>query len=194
MQSIENTTKNISESLKKWLYEADKNIVVCIDGYSGAGKTTILKKLAGENEFILPIYMDDCVSTANTKENLLPQIESNSSELILEWEPKDGIEKIRNIIADFKSKVGSNKVLVVEGIFLFHPNLLNNLWDKRIYLDTNKEKADARRVIREKDRFGDKYFPETHPDSFARLFKIAFKRYEELYGPKERADLVVDVQ
>ena len=37
-------------------------------------------KLAEDNDFIQPIYMDDYVSTANTKENLIPQIESNSSE------------------------------------------------------------------------------------------------------------------
>lgn len=193
MLNIEIKSEEISKNLKSWLNEAGRNIVVGIDGYSGAGKTTLLKYLADRNDFIKPVYMDDYVSTANTKENLIPKIENNSSQLDLTWEPVDGIEKIRKIIIDFRSEQGNDKVLVVEGIFLFHTYILNDLWDKRIFLDINKNEADARRVTREKERFGDKYFPETHPDSFTRLFKIAFKRYEELFKPRETADYVINL-
>ena len=133
------------------------------------------------------------MSTANTKELLLPQIEVNSPKLDLQWAPLDGLKKLRKVIADFKLRELGNKALVVEGIFLFHPNVLNDVWDKRIYLDISKEKADTRRIIREKERWGEKYFPETHPDSFARLFKIAYKRYEELYQPKQHSDLIVQM-
>ncbi len=135
--------------------------------------------------------MDDFMATANTKEHLMPQIENNTKDLILEWAPLDGLKKLRRVITDFKKSQDSGKVLIIEGIFLYHPKVIDDLVTRRIYLDIDKEVADDRRIAREKERWGEKYFPETHPDSFARLFKIAYKKYEELYKPKESADLVV---
>ena len=82
---------------------------------------------------------------------------------------------------------------MVEGVFLFHPEVLGDVWDKRIYLDGNMKQADARRVRREKARFGKNYFPETHPDSFARLFKLAHRRYRLIYKPKQKANLVIKI-
>ena len=184
--------QEMSENIRKWLKEKN-GLVVGIDGYSGVGKTTLLRHLAKKDNFIQPVFMDDFVSTVNTKELLLPQIEVNSPKLDLQWAPLDGLKKLRKVIADFKLRELGNKALVVEGIFLFHPNVLNDVWDKRIYLDISKEKADTRRIIREKERWGEKYFPETHPDSFARLFKIAHKRYEELYQPKKHSDLIIQM-
>lgn len=186
---IEHVAEEITRHIGRWLHDR-KNIVVGIDGYSGAGKTTLLKMLSEKNPSIRPIFMDDFVVTANTKEHLLPQIK-NGDTLNLQWAPVDGLEKLRKIILDFKSDKGNNQALVVEGIFLFHPDVLDDMWDKRVYLDANKEEADSRRVKREKKRWGEGYFPESHPDSFARLFKIAHKRYEDLYHPKERADLII---
>lgn len=187
-----NSQIEISEKIKKWLKEKNA-LVVGIDGYSGAGKTALLRSLADRGSFIQPIFMDDFASTANTKEQLLPQIESNSLELNLQWAPPDGLEKLRKVITDFKSTEKGVRALVVEGVFLFHPNVLNDLLDKRIYLDSDKEAADKLRVTREKERWGEKYFPESHPDSFARLFKIAHKRYEELYQPRKHTDLIINV-
>jgi uridine kinase len=136
--------------------------------------------------------MDDFATTANTKENLIPQIKNGNKSLKLEWKPADGLERLTKLIRDFRLEQ-TGKVLLIEGIFLCHEKVLRNELDKIIYLDTNKEEADKRRVKREKERWGEKYFPEDHPDSFARLFKIAFNRYEELYEPKRNADLVVSL-
>ncbi len=188
--NIEQASEKIINSVRGWVGE-NKKLIVGIEGYSGAGKTTLLKHLSTTYSFIQPLYMDDFVATANTKEQLEPQIESNINHLSLEWAPKDGLEKLRKAIIDFKQNGEKSKVLIVEGIFLFHPDVLDGLWDRKIYLDADKQKADERRVVREKERWGEKYFPETHPDSFARLFKLAYHKYEELYKPKEQADLVV---
>lgn len=188
--NIEPTAEKIIESVKQWS-RGTRNIVVGIDGYSGAGKTTLLKKILEKEPSIHGIFMDDMVATANKKEHLMPQIESSNT-LNLEWAPAGGLEKLRKAILDFKT--GSNNgVLVVEGIFLFHPDVLNDVWDKRIYLDTNEEKADERRIEREKKRWGKDYFDHNHPDSFFRLFKIAHKKYKELYRPQDTADLVIRV-
>lgn len=183
-----NASLKILEILKIW--KADNNRIVGIEGYSGIGKTTIGKELSKNNE-IEVVHMDDFVSTANTKEELLPQLENNKRELILQWKPENGLEKLREKILDFKKK-SSAKILVIEGVFLSHSDVVSDLLDKRIYLDGDKKKADERRIVREKARWEKDYFPETHPDSFARLFTLAYARYEELYQPKETADLVVE--
>lgn len=189
--SIESASEKILENIRQWS-QNQQNLVVGIDGYSGAGKTTLLKKILEEDLGVIGIFMDDVVVTANTKEHLIPQIEKGGV-LDLQWTPIDGLEKLRKTILDFKSKP-NEKTLVVEGVFLFHPQVLNDVWDKRIYLDTDEEKADIRRIAREKKRWGKDYFPHDHPDSFFRLFKIAHKRYTELFHPKEIADLVVSAE
>ncbi len=87
----------------------------------------------------------------------------------------------------------SKRVMVVEGVFMFHPKLLNSIWDRRIYLKGDIDRIDERRIKREKERWGEKYFPETHPDSYFRQVIIALKRYAELYKPETKVDLVLDV-
>ena len=87
----------------------------------------------------------------------------------------------------------SKRIMVVEGVFMFHPELpLNKLWDKRIYLRGDIDKIDERRIKLEKDRWGKDYFPETHPDSYFRQVTIGLRRNNELYKPEEIADLVLD--
>ena len=147
------------------------------------GKTTITNQLKELLPEIEVIHMDDYACTANTKEFLLPQLGLGTKELHLMWKPAGGLNKLRTIINRFHTRKKSG-ILLVEGIFLFHYEVLDGVWDKRIYLDGNMKLADARRVAREKARFGKKYFPETHPDSFARLFKLVHRRYRLICKPK----------
>ena len=86
----------------------------------------------------------------------------------------------------------SKKALVIEGVFMFHPKLLNYLWDKRVYIRGDIKDVDRRRVHREKSKWGQVYFPETHPDSYFRQVIIALKRYNEFYKPEASADLVLE--
>jgi hypothetical protein len=180
----------IIKAIADWSAKGGK-LVIGIEGYSGSGKTTILKRIAEKCSFILPIYMDDFVSTANTKNN--KTILKNDLELELTWSPVDGLEKLRTRICNFKSISEDNKVLVVEGIFLFRKDVIGDLLDKRIYLDCDNSEADKRRIKREKERWGKKYFPEDHPDSFTKYFKLAFNKHEENFKPKREADLIVMV-
>ena len=107
---------------------------------------------------------------------------------VFELETRDN-EKINDLISKFRNgeKIYQTKIynpvsgeidvdqiydltkniLIIEGIFMFHPKLpLNKLWDKRIYFEGNEVQIDARRVKREKEKWGKDYFPETHPDSY----------------------------
>jgi uridine kinase len=185
------TADSIVRLMRTWKTESrEMRIVVGLDGYSGMGKTTIAREIAQRCPDISVISMDDIVCTANTKDFLNSQLDRNDGQLKLMWKPEDGIKKLRTTVSKWRKKPGKG-ILLVEGIFLFHPDLLNDLWDKRIYLDGNMKQADSRRVAREKKRWGKQYFPETHPDSFACLFKIAHRRYRILYRPRRIADVVI---
>ncbi len=42
-----------------------------------------------------------------------------------------------------------------------------------------------------KKKWGDDYFPDTHPDSYFRLIKIGFNDYLKEYDPQSQADLII---
>ena len=202
--------QKVNKEIKQWTTHR-KKLVVAIDGYTGVGKTTLLNKLAELNTDILEIHKDDFLLSREKTALLLAKTKDRSK--IFELKNND-YNKLRKLINYFKKgkklfktkifngKTGkidiektynlSKKILVIEGVFLFHPKL-NNLWDKRIYLDGNTKIIDERRVAREQKRWGEKYFPETHPDSHFKHTIIALKRYRKQYKPNKKADLVLKV-
>jgi uridine kinase len=189
-----------------------QKIIVGIDGYSGMGKTTILAKLAQRNPNFAVINRDDFTISRKSYVALLEQAEDKS----IVWETKIlDLQKIYNLIDAFRAsnseyqttifnpKSGecdiekrfdlSKRILVIEGIFLFHPKQLKDTFDVRIFLDGDMEATDERRRKREKEKLGKDYFPDDHPDSYCRQIKIAFDRYLKVHKPKEFADIVVSV-
>lgn len=197
----------IERLIKRLSSESNEKVVIAIDGYSGSGKTTLLKKLAKHDNMILPVFIDDFIRTNNSRRASLKNASDKSKVVELKW---NNIQKIQQLIRAFRTSVRpypiavynqktdrydknktfncSKKVLILEGIFLFHPKLFTHTFDVRIYLDADTKEADVRRIKRENRRWGKKYFPEDHPDSFVRLFKIAYARYLKLYQPKKIAD------
>lgn len=193
-------------------HKSDGKIIVDIDGYSGIGKTTILKELAQRNPDYLEVHRDDFLIPRKSYEALLAQTDDKS--VVFETEILD-LKKILNFIKAFRTsdsvyrttifdtKSGecdierkydfSKRILVLEGVFLFHPKQLLDVFDVKIFLDGDRLVADRRRIKREKEKWGKDYFPEDHPDSYVRHLKIAFDRYLKMYKPKESADLVISV-
>ena len=190
---LEKISAKIEENLNKWLEGKDK-IVVAIDGYTGIGKTTLLNNLANKNPDILPVNRDDFLFSREVVREKLSKAEDRSK--VFELEVCDD-KKMEDFVNAFKNDKFSEyeihtfdpisgevnvlkkydlskRIMIVEGVFMFHPELpLNKLWDKRIYLE-------------DKD-----YFPETHPDSHFRQVTIGLKRYIELCKPNKIADLVI---
>ena len=198
-----------SEKIKEWAKGTDK-LVVGIDGYAGVGKTTLLDNLVKLNPDIVPVHWDDFLMSRPDFEEKLKNDPERAKVCETSHTDHARIEKtitdFRNQNSIYQTKIFnphtgevdtpieydfSKKVLVMDGVFMFHPKLLNHLWDKRIYMDGDTDEIDKRRIAREKARWGEKYFPETHPDSHFRKLTIALKKYREEYAPEKVADLVL---
>lgn len=209
----EKIAKKINRMIKGWLFDG-KKIVVAIDGYSGSGKTAILEHLARINSDVLPLSLDDFIEHWSKRKKMMNQAKDKSRVFELRWykyreieelilkfrKQKDGFHRAvvydyeRNDFGPIKEFDLSKRVLVVEGIFLFHPkHKISGMWDRKIYLDISFEEGDRRRVRREMEKWGEQYVPETHSDSYVLAFKQAYKRYLGKYKVKNKVDAVIKV-
>ena len=211
----QHTIDTVLTHVRSW--SSDKKIIVGIEGYSGTGKSTLLGMLQKADTNILPVHRDDFLidrdewnkvfSNASNKSSALEYVAVDTQEMIDLAEEYKKSNKLYNCLlrADESASNLSGKknvlctydfsknIMIIEGVFLFHPKLHDHIFDYRIVLDTDQEAADERRRRREMAKWGDKYFPDTHPDSYFRLLKIAYNNYLEKYNPCERADLIVRV-
>ena len=213
MIKSERIAKKINEQLELWGKNHAK-LVVAIDGYSGVGKTTVGDYLAKQNSEVLSVHVDDFIKHWKERKRLIESVEDKSKVFEYEWYRYDDLEKLTRAFRAGKQKsirfktydydkndFGpehvfdlSKKFLVIDGIFLFHPeHKISGLMDKKIYLDTDFAKADKKRISREKKKWGKEYIPESNPDNWTRYFKEAYRRYIKACKPKKAADLVFDV-
>lgn len=187
--SKQELAREVNAKLREWSSGKDK-LVAAIDGYTGVGKTTLLENLAKINPEILPAHTDDFFVDSQTfHENWDRAKAAGDASRAFKLEQYD-LNAIRNFVEDFRRDKDARKILVIEGVFMLHDRI-RNLWDKTIYLNGDEAEIDKRRVAREKARWGEKYRPETDPDSQFRQVIIALKRYGEQYKPEDQADLVL---
>lgn len=213
MKSIQQIAEQLNGKINRWALR-QKKLIVVIDGYAGSGKTSVAERLAELNPDCLVVHLDDFVKHWKTRKRMMDTTRDRSRVFEYRWYRYDAVERLakafinarRNIrlkVYDFIENeftvprtlfALSKNVLVIEGIFLLHPRHKRNvLWNKRVFLKVNPKKADARRIAKEKERWGEQYLPEDHPGSYIREFKVAYRRYLDYYAPERTADLVIDV-
>lgn len=211
MSIAHHLVEEVGDKLKEWQRPGAK-LVVGIDGYPGVGKSTLLDALVARYSDVLGLARDDfCID----REVFRARFASQADRVELFTAGLIDQERLRAFVAAYRStathrteltynsvtgKVDVEKVfdctkpiLLIEGVFLFHPELSDELFDRRIWLKGDRSALDARRIAREKSRWGEEYVSEDHPDSYFAHALEAFQRYEERYRPEVRADLVVCV-
>ena len=162
--------------------------IIGISGGSCSGKTSISKKLNesfGKNSIVI---CEDSFYKSLTKTNLeniddydfdIPEaIDFDKMEKIIR-EIKSGKNKILIPIYDFKLHtntgelsidISSIKVVIIEGIILYHYKKIRDLIDVRIFVDTDSDIRLSRRINRDMLERG-------------RTLKMILKRYENFVKP-----------
>jgi len=206
--------KILLDSINSWK-KSDEKIIVGIDGYSGAGKTTLIEGIENDDKDILPVNRDDFAIPRKEFWNKFGKAESEQEKIDILVNEIINTKELSSFLETFKKKDGlvewmlrnektgikddlrkfdfSKKILVIEGIFLFRHDELSNHFEKKVFLKVDQKIADERRRNREKEKWGDDYFPDTHPDSAFRLTKIGFNQYLEEFHPEKQVDLVIDL-
>jgi uridine kinase len=152
-----------------------KKFVIGMSGPSGAGKTTIGKKLAKKLKAKL-INLDDYWKYHNTKINLKKDWKK------LEHPSSIDFSKLYNDIIKSKEDSKQKKFILVEGFHLFYNKKIRNLFDLCIYITVPDHLVVKRRV----DKFG----PEQNQEWYSKNIVIkCYKKYGE--PTKKHADLII---
>ena len=206
MIKSERIAKKICQEIKVWKKDHAK-LIVAVDGYAGSGKTTVGNFIAKHDKDVLSVHLDDFINHWKVRKQMIEKAKDKSKVFEYHWYRYDDLERlIRAFLSgkksiklktynydknDFNPKQTfdlSKKVLVIDGIFLFHPkHAITKYIHKNIYLDADFAKADKKRITREKKKWGKNYLPDDHPDNWVRYFKRAYKRYINKHNPKDKA-------
>ncbi len=212
MTKSERISKKILKQIEVWKKDHAK-LIVAIDGYAGSGKTTVGNFIAKHDKDVLLIHLDDFIKHRKVRKQLIEKTKDKSKVFEYHWYRYDDLERLIKAFLSGKKSIKlktykyeknnfgskqsfdlSKKVLIIDGIFLFHPkHSITKLIHKKIYLDTDFTKADKKRIAREKKRWGKNYLPDDHPDNWVKYFKQAYKKYIEKYSPGENADLLFKI-
>lgn len=208
MITSERIAKKICREIKVWKKNHAK-LIVAVDGYAGSGKTTVGNFIAKHDKDVLSIHLDDFINHWKVRKQMIEKARDKSKVFEYHWYRYDDLERLIKAFLSGKKSIKlktynydkndfgpkhpfnlSKKVLVVDGIFLFHPkHAITKYIHKNIYLDADFAKADKKRIAREKKKFGKNYLPDNHPDNWVRYFKVAYSRYIANYKPQKKADL-----
>ncbi len=193
-------------------YRKDTPVLVGINGVDAAGKTTFADKLAdrlGEsNRQIIRVSIDGFHNPSiirYKKGRRSPDgyyQDSFNHQLIIDTLLKplsSGDLKYKEAAFDYRiddklnlasKKADKDAILVMDGIFLFRPELLN-FWDIKIFLDVSFEVALQRAIKRARDQ--ETSDPE---QAIIDLYNLRYIPGQKLYfqeaDPHDKADILID--
>jgi uridine kinase len=194
--------------LAKW-QSITPRLVVGIEGYSGAGKTTLVKEIVATMPAVL-LHMDEFQVSDNERKKLERSLH-HKKDIFVE---KYRFAVLRDLVEKFRDGQRSAKhdlvdpdadarhqqtflfdanLLIIDGIWLSNSDRLPSVFDKIVFLDIDPAIADHRRRQREGQRWGADAWEETHPDSYIKQYKLAHEEYMERYKPRQHASLVLKV-
>jgi len=166
-----------------------KPITIAIEGFGGAGKSTLARNLRDklEDAYIIEIddfFLKNAESNANKsnfdrerlkKQVLLPlKNGKHATYQKLEWDT--------NTLSKFIS-VPDVKYLIIEGVSTFHPDIAGYM-DYKIWVGTSKEVAKQRMVKR------DTALGDDHGELWDHWTE-SYQAYKDLHHPETIADFIV---
>jgi len=163
-----------------------KGLSIGIGGASRAGKTSLSKYIGTlyPNKSIYIIQMDDYVKN----ESDIPKIKNHT-----DWEHPISVDfdRIKKVL---KEALTSHQIVITEGILIFHSKELNELFDKRIFINVPKNVFYKRK--KEDKRWGEE--PDWYIDyiwkSYLKYGKLKDSDNNTLYvhGTEDWSPMLID--
>jgi uridine kinase len=183
------TVKVVASKIKQ-IHFKNKPVIIAIDGFGGAGKSTFAKSLKKElrsativevDDFFLFGVQSDADKSNFDRSRLVKQVleplkngkPASYQRSIDKYNPLSGYLDVPQV--DY---------LILEGVSSFHPDITKYL-DYKIWLDIPAEEAKKRMMNRDKSQGHD------HGEELWNHWTDSYQAYKDLHHPEEAADLVV---
>ena len=145
---------------------------MAVDGYAGSGKTTVGNFIAKYDKDVLSVHLDDFINHWKVRKQMIEKARDKSKVFEYHWYRYDDLERLIKAFLSGKRSIKlktynydkndfgpkqefdlSKKVLVIDGIFLFHPkHAITKYIHKNIYLDADFAKADKKAYSQRKEK------------------------------------------
>lgn len=184
------TTKEVANKIKQTHFKK-MPAIIAIDGFGGAGKSTLAKSLENELRSATIVEVDDfyvfgVMSDAN---------KSNFDRSRLVEQVLEPLRQGRS--ASYQKSIDENNrlseyydvpqvdYLILEGVSSFHPDIAKYI-DYRIWLDISAGEAKKRMMNRDKSQGQD------HGEHLWSHWTDSYQAYKDLHHPESLADLIID--
>lgn len=134
-----------------------------IGGISRAGKTTLAKKIIANfpDKKKVILHQDDYINAGYD----IPQIQER-----INWEVPESIDFLR-LKYDFKWMSQNLDVVILEGIFALYDDEMNEMFDKKIFVDLGYDQFMSRKAL--DDRWG------YEPDWYIQHIWNSYQKYRD---------------
>jgi uridine kinase len=183
------STKEVAEKIRQMRF-TKKPIVIAIDGFGGAGKTTFAKALKAGltpatvvevDDFYLFGIKSDADKSNFDRYRLVAQIlEPLKQGLTASYQKS--IDK-NNPLSEYFD-VPKVDYLILEGVSSFHPDIEKYI-DYKIWLEVSADEAKNRMMNR------DKIKGNNHGEEFWNHHTDSYQAYKDRYQPESQADLTI---
>jgi uridine kinase len=182
------TTKEIATKIRQKHFK-NKPIIVAIDGFGGAGKSTLAKDLKNELQSATIVEVDDFFlfgmkSDANKSNFDRARLEKQVLKPLKQGKPASYQKSIdeNNPLSEYFD-VPQVDCIILEGVSSFHPDIAKYI-DYRIWLNVPADEAKDRMIKR------DKAHGDEHGDLWDHWTE-SYQDYKNLHQPDKLADLIV---
>lgn len=184
------TITEVAAKVKRQNFK-QKPVIIAIDGFGGAGKTTFAKSLQTELQSATIVEVDDFFlfgvksdadksnfDRARLKEQVLEPIKQGKKASY-----QKSIDE-NNPLSEYFA-VPEVDFLILEGVSSFHPDIADYI-DYKIWLDTPADHAKKRMMDR------DKALGKDHGEQLWSHWTNSYQDYKTLHRPELSADLIVN--